>query len=116
METKTISKGDMNMSVSGAFTIRMKTPVGVQEGTMTLVVKGNDLSGTLVNPRGSSDFSGGTVTGPNFEFSAKIQTPLGRIKAQVTGTVEGDTLRATAKIPLGSVQIDGTRIPESKEA
>ena len=97
------------MSVTGTYQVTVTTPVGVQEGTLTLDVDGNSLSGTLTNPKGSSDFRDGEVNGNEVHFTTKIRTPMGRLKGQITGKVDGDTFTGVAKLPLGSAQITGTR-------
>jgi hypothetical protein len=98
------------MSVAGNYKVTVKTPVGPQEGMLTLRVDGDALSGTLNNPKGSSEFTGGTVNGNEVQFAAKIRTPLGRLKASVAGTVEGDRFVGTAKLPLGVAHIEGVRV------
>ncbi|MEJ2377899.1 MAG: hypothetical protein P8Y71_21740 [Pseudolabrys sp.] len=97
------------MSVAGSYKVTVKTPVGPQEGSLTLWMDGESLSGRLDNPKGSTEFTGGTVTGNEVAFATKIKTPLGRLKAQVAGTVDGDRFTGTAKLPLGVAQIDGVR-------
>jgi hypothetical protein len=98
------------MSVEGTYKITVKTPLGPQEAAMTLCVEGSALSGAIENVKGRSDFSGGTVAGGEFRFSARIGTPIGRVHADIEGRVEGDRLSATARLPLGKAVIDGTRI------
>jgi carbon-monoxide dehydrogenase large subunit len=97
------------MSVEGTYQVKVKTPVGEQEGTLTLAVEGQALSGSLTNPRGSSDFTGGEVNGNEVHFTTKIKTPMGRLKGQVTGKVNGDTFTGVARLPLGTAQIEGRR-------
>ena len=97
------------MAVAGSYKVTVKTPIGPQEGSLTLRVDGNSLSGALTNPTGASEFSGGTVSGTEVRFATKIKTPLGRLKAQVVGTVEGDRFEGTAKLPLGVARIEGIR-------
>jgi hypothetical protein len=103
------------MSVSGTFTLTLHTPIGPQEGKMILRADGNDLSGTVVNVKGDSHFTGGTVSGDEIQFVAKLQTPLGRIKARVSGRVEADTFLGVARIPLGEVKIEGRRVADEVE-
>jgi hypothetical protein len=97
------------MSVAGTYEVKVITPVGAQEGTLTLAVEGHSLSGTLTNPKGSSDFTGGEVKDNQVHFTAKIRTPMGRLKGDVTGTVEGDKFTGVARLPLGSAHIEGQR-------
>ncbi|MGD8319197.1 MAG: hypothetical protein PVJ02_02045 [Gemmatimonadota bacterium] len=98
------------MSIQGQYKVTVKTPVGTQEGSLSLAVAGDDLSGVLTNPKGATEFSGGTISGNEVAFQTKIRTPLGRLKAQVNGKVEGDTFVGTAKLPLGVAHIDGVRV------
>lgn len=98
------------MSIQGQYKVTVKTPVGTQEGSLSLAVDGDDLSGTLTNPKGATEFSGGTISGNEVAFQTKIRTPLGRLKAQVNGKVEGDTFVGTAELPLGVAHIDGVRV------
>lgn len=97
------------MSIAGNYKVTVKTPVGLQEGSLTLVVDGESLSGSLENAKGSTEFSGGTITGNEVQFATRIKTPMGRLKAQVSGKVEGDKFTGTAKLPLGTAHIEGVR-------
>jgi hypothetical protein len=98
------------MTVAGDYKITLNTPVGPQEGSLSLQVDGMSLSGTIHNAKGATDFDGGTVKGNEVDFKARISTPIGHLKAHVTGTVDGDRFTGSAKLPLGSAQIEGTRI------
>jgi hypothetical protein len=100
---------EREMSVAGTYEVRVTTPVGQQKGTLTLAVEGDSLSGTLTNPRGSSDFAGGEVQGDEVHFTTKIRTPMGRLKGEITGRVNGDKFTGVAKLPLGSARIEGER-------
>lgn len=97
------------MTVDGRYEVQVNTPIGPQHGSLDLVTEGTEVSGVLGTDKGSSEFSGGILTGDAVEFTAKIKTPMGRMKAHVTGTVEGDTFTGTAKLPLGVAHITGTR-------
>lgn len=101
------------MSVSGTFAMTLHTPIGEQQGRLVLIERDGALSGTVSNPKGSAEFTGGTVSGGHVEFQAKLPTPLGRVKASVSGDVDGDVFTGTAKIPLGKVGIEGVRVPGS---
>ena len=98
------------MSIQGQYNVTVKTPVGTQEGSLSLMVDGDDVSGVLTNPKGATEFTGGTVSGNEVAFETKIRTPMGRLKAQVSGRVEGRTFTGTAKLPLGVAHITGTRV------
>ena len=87
----------------------LDTPLGNQEGTLTLKADGAALSGTLSNNRGTSEFSDGTVSGDTVEFDTRIPTPIGRLKAHVTGRLTAERSTGDAKLPLGSAHIEGVR-------
>lgn len=97
------------MSIQGQYNVTVKTPVGTQEGSLSLTVDGDSLSGVLTNPKGASEFSGGTVSGNEVAFRTKIRTPMGRLPAQVIGRVDGRRFTGTAKLPLGIAHIEGIR-------
>jgi carbon-monoxide dehydrogenase large subunit len=98
------------MNIEGHYNLTLKTPVGSQQGSLTLKVDGSKLSGELSNARGHVAFDGGTVKGDQIAFDTKIPTPLGRMKAHVTGQVQGDHLVGDARLPLGTAHIDGQRV------
>lgn len=99
------------MPIDGHYNLTLETPVGAQQGKMTLHTQGETLSGTLENDRGRVEFEGGTVSSENaVAFATRIPTPIGKLKAHVTGKVEGDHFHGTAKLPLGSAKIDGYRV------
>ena len=98
------------MSVQGSYKITVSTPVGLQEGLLTLVTNGGKLSGAIENSRGISEFSDGWVEGDEVRFTAKIHTPVGRVKAEITGRIDGDAFTGAAKLPLGAARIEGVRV------
>lgn len=103
------------MKIDGSYNLSLNTPVGTQDGSLTLKSDGTSLSGTLTNARGSSAFAGGTITGGAVEFDTKIPTPLGRLKAHVTGKVDGDHFSGDAKLPLGTAHIEGDRVSQTEK-
>lgn len=97
------------MKIDGHYKLTLDTPLGKQDGELTLKTQGAALSGTLANSGGSAEFSGGTVEGDEVAFDTRIPTPIGRLKAHVTGSVSGDRFSGKAKLPLGSARIEGIR-------
>ena len=97
-------------SIEGTYQIKVHTPMGVEDGTLTLLVDGSSLSGKLENSKGITEFNEGTVEGSEVNFATKIKTPVGRMKAKVSGKIDKDNIAATAKLPLGTAQIEGKRV------
>ncbi|MEC3861407.1 hypothetical protein VK792_08940 [Mesobacterium sp. TK19101] len=98
------------MRIDGQYKLSLKTPVGEQQGMMSLKTDGTTLSGNLQNTKGEVAFSGGSVQGNQIAFDTRIPTPIGKLKAHVTGQVSGTHFSGLAKLPLGSAQIEGDRI------
>lgn len=97
------------MSVSGAYRVRVKTPLGVQEGRLILLAEGDLLKGTIESSAGNFEITDGKVRGNVVEFATRIKTPLGFLKATVTGTVDCDRFSGVAKLAVGTAEIDGIR-------
>lgn len=62
-------------SVEGKWNLKIQTPMGEQTPTLTLVAKGNALSGTFAGARGTANFDGGTIDGD--KISGEIKSPMG---------------------------------------
>lgn len=97
------------MSIDGTYRLAIKTPLGMQPGTLVLKADGETLSGMIRNVKGEVAFDGGTARGGEISFDTRIPTPIGNLKAHVTGTVTGDHISGVAKLPLGSAEIEGDR-------
>jgi hypothetical protein len=95
--------------VTGAYEIKVHTPVGVEDGILHLSFKNDELSGSLENSRGTTAFTGGTVDGNELRFDTKIRTPMGRLKAHVTAKIENGEITGNARLPLGSATIEGKK-------
>ena len=80
------------MSIDGTYNVRASTPVGVQEGKIVLKTEGESLSGSVTTRWGTENFTGGKVSGNQFEFTYSGKSPFGRAKFKYTGTVEGDRI------------------------
>jgi hypothetical protein len=96
--------------VEGTYEIRVQTPMGIEKGTMKLLVEDGILCGSLNSRKETAEFHGGTISNNEIQFEAKIKTPMGRLRAKVTGEIEKDRFTGIAKLPLGSAKIDGNRI------
>lgn len=100
----------MKTQVEGTYKIKVHTPVGVEDGTLKLIVEGESLSGTITNSKGTTEFTDGKVNGNEVEFNSKIKTPMGKLKAHVNGKVENNLFEGLAKLPLGKAKIEGEKM------
>jgi hypothetical protein len=94
--------------IDGTFNISMKTPMGMQEGTITFNPNGDKFTGTIVVFKKTTEMNG-IISGNSFEIDANIKIILGSTKSHVTGTVDGDNLTAMADTTYGKMSITGTR-------
>ena len=54
---------EITMSVTGNWSVTMKSPMGAQDATLSLVDDNGVLSGSMAGPQGEQAFSGGSVDG-----------------------------------------------------
>ena len=83
----------------GTWLVTMESPRGTREGTLELAVQGSALTGTWSGPRGSQEFSGGSIEGAAISWRVEMETPMGKMALSFSGTVEGDSI--TGKVEFG---------------
>lgn len=96
--------------IEGRYHLHLKTPLGEQEGTLTLTLHGTHLEGSLANAKGQTPIEATTWQENSFSFTVKVPTPLGKIPCSVQGTIQGDELIGQAKLGFTSFPIHGVRI------
>lgn len=97
------------MSADGTWNTTMNTPMGAQQGTLTLATEGNTLTGKLSGPQGDIDLEDGTVDGDNLSWKANITSPMA-MTLEFNATVSGDDINGTVKLgAFGDASFTGTR-------
>jgi hypothetical protein len=97
------------MSADGTWTTVMNTPMGAQNGTMTLATDGGSLSGKLSGPQGDIDLTDGTVDGNSLTWKADITSPMA-MTLEFSATVDGDEISGDVKLgAMGNATFTGTR-------
>ncbi|MCZ6617383.1 MAG: hypothetical protein O7E57_04565 [Gammaproteobacteria bacterium] len=97
------------MSADGTWNTTMNTPMGAQNGTMTLSTDGGTLTGKLVSPQGEIELSDGTVDGNALTWKADITSPMA-MTLEFSATVDGDTMSGNVKLgAFGDATFSGTR-------
>jgi len=87
----------------------MNTPMGAQNGTMTLSTEGGTLTGTLSGPQGEIELTDGTVDGDTLTWKADITSPMA-MTLEFTATVDGDSMSGNVKLgAFGDATFSGTR-------
>jgi hypothetical protein len=96
------------MSVDGAWTITLQTPMGAQERTLSLNTDGSALSGTMVGPQGDVPIEDGSIDGDAVSWS--IMAPQMGAKIEFKGTLTGDTIAGQAALgAFGSAPFTAVR-------
>jgi hypothetical protein len=97
------------MAVDGDWNVKMDTPMGAQQVTLTLVSDGDKLSGKLVGAQGTMEFTDGTINGNDLTWTVSLEQPM-PMQIETTATIDGDNLTGTAKLgAFGTAQLTGTR-------
>lgn len=97
------------MSFDGTYTVTVKTPMGDQQGKLTIKTSGDTFSGSMETPSGSSDFSDGSISGNTLQWRAQTKTPMGAFDVGYKVTIEGDKLTGEAETPFGSAPLEGAK-------
>ncbi len=95
--------------MEGKYNISMQTHMGLEKGTIEFIVNGNSLSGTLIAKGVTSNFSGGTVDGNEFEFSGEFKKLIKKISYTAKGKVECNNLTAIVRSKFGNFTVRGTK-------
>ena len=97
------------MSADGTWNTTMNTPMGAQNGTMTLSTDGGSLSGKLSGPQGEIDLEDGTVDGDSLTWKASITSPMA-MTLEFSATLNGDEMSGDVKLgAFGNATFTGTR-------
>ena len=97
------------MSADGTWNTVMNTPMGAQNGTMTLTTDGGSLSGKLSGPQGDIDLADGTVDGNSLTWKADITSPMA-MTLEFSATLDGDEMSGDVKLgSFGNATFTGTR-------
>jgi hypothetical protein len=100
---------EREMSVEGKWNLKIQTPMGEQTPTLTLVAKGNALSGTFAGARGTANFDGGTIDGNNIAFTVKIEAMGQTFSLECQAAIDGDKISGEIKSPMGPTRFSGVR-------
>lgn len=97
------------MSVAGTYKTTVKSPMGDQTGTLTVVPDGDTFSGSLIGSLGSMDITGGAVSGNTISWKMNMVVPM-PMTLDCEATIEGDTLTGSVNAgAFGAMPLSGTR-------
>lgn len=96
------------MSADGTWKTTINSPMGVQEGTLTIATSGATFTGSLSGAQGAQEISG-KVDGNTLTWGSKLTQPF-PIDLEFTVTVTGDTMEGSVKAgAFGSSPLKGVR-------
>jgi hypothetical protein len=96
------------MSADGTWKTTINSPMGVQEGTLTVATSGATFTGKMETGQGAQDISG-AVSGDTLTWAAKLTQPF-PIDLEFTVTVNGDAMEGSVKAgAFGSSPLKGVR-------
>ena len=96
------------MAVDGKWNIVIKTPMGEQNGVLSLKQEGDDLTGDMSGSSGSGPIENGKVEGEKLSWHAKVTSPM-PITLEFEGTIEGDAISGNVKLgAFGTSTFAGT--------
>ncbi|MGB0997103.1 MAG: hypothetical protein ACPGXJ_02405 [Pseudomonadales bacterium] len=98
------------MSANGTWNTTINTPMGAQNGTLTLTTDGAELSGTMSSPQGEMAIENGAVDGDTLTWKAAITSPM-PMTLEFSASVDGDAITGTVKLgAFGEAEFSGTRV------
>ena len=96
------------MSADGTWKTTINSPMGVQEGTLTIATSGATFTGSLSGAQGAQEISG-KVDGNTLTWGSKLTQPF-PIDLEFTVPVTGDTMEGSVKAgAFGSSPLKGVR-------
>ncbi|MCB2078519.1 MAG: hypothetical protein KDE55_12580 [Novosphingobium sp.] len=98
------------MSVGGTYIVTVKTPMGDQQGTLTVNPDGDTFTGNISSGMmGSMDIDGGSIDGNTLTWKMKMTSPM-PMDLTCTATVDGDAIDGKIDTgAFGAMTISGTR-------
>ncbi len=96
------------MSADGAWKTKVNSPMGVQEGELSITTSGDSFTGTMKGREGEQPISG-KVDGDTLTWTAKITQPF-PLSLEFTVKVDGDAMTGSVKAgAFGSSPLTGER-------
>ena len=99
------------MSVAGTYDTVVKSPMGDQKGTFTVVPgdDGNTFTGSMAGGMGSMDVENGTINGNTLNWKMNMTVPM-PMTLDCEATVDGDQLTGNVNAgAFGAMPLTGER-------
>ena len=96
------------MSADGTWKTTVNSPMGVQEGTLTITTSGDTFTGKMEGRMGAQDVTG-KVDGNSLSWSTQLTQPF-PMTLEFTVSVDGDNMTGSVKAgAFGSSPLTGVR-------
>jgi imidazolonepropionase-like amidohydrolase len=95
--------------LSGTWTLMLTVGARTVPGTLALRQQGQNLSGTLQSPFGTTELSNGSSGADGFRFTTSAVVEGRTIEMTLTGTVNGNQMSGTITSEIGSTTFTGTK-------
>ena len=97
------------MSVAGTWNTTVKSPMGDQTGTLTVVVDGDAFTGQMAGGMGTMDVVDGKVDGNTLTWKMNMVVPM-PMTLDCEATVDGDAITGAVNAgAFGAMPLSGTR-------
>ena len=97
------------MSVAGTYDTVVKSPMGDQKGTFTVVPDGDSFTGSMAGGMGSMDVKDGKVNGNELTWAMDMTVPM-PMTLNCKAIVDGDQLTGTVNAgAFGDMALTGER-------
>jgi imidazolonepropionase-like amidohydrolase len=102
---------EARVNFNGTWVLAMDVGGQSMPGTFVLRQEGGAISGSLQTQIGTSEFSGGIVTGNAFHVTAAANIQGQAVELTIDATVRGDQISGTFQSALGTATFTGSRQP-----
>lgn len=97
------------MAVEGTYNCTINSPMGAQNGTLTISSEGDSVSGSISGPNGTLNLDNCSIDGTSFSASAKMKQPM-PIDLTFNLKIEGDSVSGSVQLgSFGSASVTGSR-------
>lgn len=96
--------------MDGTYRISLRTPLGVQNGMLSLIQEEDALRGSIRAMGNANQFKNGKVNGNKFVFSGNLSMGFLNLNYTARGSVDGNKLNAMATTNLGTFPISGNKV------
>jgi len=102
---------EVHPNFGGTWTVNLSINGETLPGTLVLRQEGGAIAGSIQTQIGTSEFSGGTVTGNAFHVVTNALIQGRTVELTIDATVQGNDISGTVQSVLGTATLSGSRQP-----